>query len=145
MQIAIEEAIQASKLGDVPVGAVIVINGEIVSRSHNLRETSNDATAHAEILAIREACRRLKRWRLNDATIYVTKEPCPMCAGAIVGARIKRLVYGCDDPKTGYVKTLYSVTGDARLNHMVEVVSGIFEKECRELLRDFFIELRNKE
>lgn len=144
MRMAIDEAHLAYERGEVPVGCVVSIDGEVIGRAHNLKEALNDPTAHAEILAIREACKRLNRWRLNDATIYVTKEPCPMCSGAILSARIKRLVYGCDDPKAGAVKSLYTLTTDERLNHRVEVVSNVLEDECRRLLRDFFENLRKR-
>jgi tRNA(adenine34) deaminase len=151
MQIAFEEALKAFQKGEVPVGAVIVFKGEIISRAHNQKEgnpelllSPPDATAHAEIIAIKEACRVLNNWRLEDATIYVTKEPCIMCAGAMVNARIKRLVYGCDDPKGGAVKSLYQILNDPRLNHQVEVVRGVMEEECRRLLQEFFQNLRKK-
>jgi len=142
MQIAFEEALKAFHKGEVPVGAAIVLNGEIISRAYNQKEGTPDATAHAEIIAIKEACRVLNNWRLEDATIYVTKEPCIMCAGAMVNARIKRLVYGCDDPKGGAVKSLYQILNDQRLNHQVEVIKGVMEEECRRLLQKFFQELR---
>lgn len=142
MELAIEEALKALEKAEVPVGAVIVINGEIISKAHNQRETLPDATAHAEILAIKEACRKIKNWRLEEATIYITKEPCIMCAGAILNARIKRLVYGCDDLKGGAARTLYQLLNDPRLNHQVEVISGVMEEECRRLLKDFFKNLR---
>ncbi len=144
MQIAFEEALKAFQKGEVPVGAVIVLNGEIISRAYNQKEGNPDATAHAEIIAIKEACRVLNNWRLEDATIYVTKEPCIMCAGAMVYARIKRLVYGCDDQKGGAVKSLYQILNDPRLNHQVEVVRGVLEEECRRLLQEFFQDLRKK-
>ncbi len=144
MELAIEEALEALKKNEVPVGAVIVIDGEIISKAHNQRETLPDATAHAEIIAIQEACRAINNWRLERATIYITKEPCIMCAGAILNARIKRLVYGCDDPKGGAAKTLYQLLNDPRLNHQVEVLSGVKEEECRRLLTDFFKTLRGE-
>ncbi len=138
MRLALEEALKAFEKDEVPVGAVIVKDGEVVAKAHNLRETLKDPTAHAELLAIREAAKRLENWRLSETTLYVTKEPCPMCAGAIVGARIKRLVYGCKDEKGGATESLYRITTDPRLNHQVEVVSGILADECRGLLQDFF-------
>lgn len=144
MQLAIEEAKKAFALDEVPVGALIVKDGEIISRGYNQRETLKDPTAHAELIAIREASRRLENWRLTDTTLYVTKEPCPMCAGAIVGARIKRLVYGCNDKKGGAAKSLYSIVTDRRLNHQVEVTSGVLENQCRELLQDFFKAKRDR-
>ncbi len=142
MEIAIEEALEALKKDEVPVGAIIVIDEKVISQAHNQRETIPDATAHAEIIAIREACRLINNWRLEGATIYVTKEPCIMCAGAILNARIKRLVYGCDDPKGGAAKSLYQLLNDSRLNHQVEVAGGVMEEECRRLLTDFFKTLR---
>lgn len=142
MKEAIKEALKAYEKGEIPVGAVVVVNGEIVSRAHNIKETNNDPTSHSEILAIREAARALGAWRLTEATIYVTKEPCIMCSGAIVNARIKRLVYGCDDPKGGGAVSLYNIVQDSRLNHQVEVKKGVLEEECRLLLKKFFQELR---
>ena len=143
MNEAIKEALKAYEKGEIPVGAVVVVNGEIVSRAHNIKETTNDPTSHAEILAIREAGRDLGAWRLTEATIYVTKEPCIMCSGAIVNARIKRLVYGCDDKKGGGALSLYKIVQDSRLNHQVEVKKGVLEEECSLLLKKFFKELRN--
>ncbi len=141
MQIALEEARAAAAVGDVPVGAVIVRDGAIVGRGRNRRELDRDPTAHAEVVALRDAARTLAQWRV-DATLYVTQEPCPMCAGALVNARVARLVYGCPNPKAGAVKTLYSIVEDPRLNHRVEVVSGVRADECAEVLREFFAELR---
>lgn len=144
MELAIEEALKALQKAEVPVGAVIVIDGKVISKAHNQRETLTDATAHAEIIAIQQACRLINNWRLEEATLYVTKEPCIMCAGAILNARIRRLVYGCDDPKGGAAKTLYQLLNDPRLNHQVEVLSGVKEEECRRLLTDFFKTLRGE-
>jgi tRNA(adenine34) deaminase len=140
MRLAVTEAQLARDKNEVPIGCVIVHEptGRIVGRGHNLRETAHDATAHAEIIAIRQACEALSSWRLIDCTLVVTLEPCPMCAGAIVNSRIPRLVYGCDDPKAGAVRTLYQLCEDARLNHRVEVTSGVLAEECAELLRAFF-------
>ncbi len=137
---AIAEAQAALRLDEVPIGCVIVHepSARIVGRGHNLRETARDATAHAEIIAIRQACAEMGSWRLIDCTLFVTLEPCPMCAGAIVNARIPRLVYGCDDPKAGAVRTLYQLCEDARLNHRVDVTSGVLSDDCAELLRSFF-------
>lgn len=140
--IAIGEAKKAFSQDEVPVGAVIVFGDEIIARAHNEREVRHDPTAHAEILAIREAARRLGGWRLAGCTIFVTKEPCPMCAGAIFQARIDRLVYGASDEKAGAAGTLYNIVNDERLNHQVEVATGICEAECRRLLRDFFRQKR---
>ena len=144
MQAALRQADHAAALGEVPIGAVVVAGGKIVGRGHNLRESRNDPVAHAEIIALRQAARKLKSWRLEGAVMYVTCEPCPMCAGAIVLARVKRLVYGCDDPKAGAVKTLYRLLEDPRLNHRVEVVSGFCATECQQRLSGFFAKLRNK-
>jgi len=142
VEIAIGEAKKAFSQDEVPVGAVIVFGDEIIARAHNEREARQDPTAHAEILAIREAAEHLGSWRLTDCTIYVTKEPCPMCAGAIFQARVARLVYGAPDEKAGAAGTLYNIVGDERLNHQVEVATGICEAECRRLLRDFFRQKR---
>jgi tRNA(adenine34) deaminase len=140
MREAIAEAHGALRLDEVPIGCVIVHEPtqRVVGRGHNLRETAHDATAHAEIIAIRQACETLGSWRLIDCMLVVTLEPCAMCAGAIVNARIPRLVYGCDDPKAGAVRTLYQLCEDARLNHRVEVTSGVLAEQCAELLRSFF-------
>lgn len=138
MQIALQEAQKAFESGEVPVGAVIVRDGEIIARDHNRREALGDATAHAEILALREASRVMGGWRLTDATIYVTLEPCPMCAGALVQARVDRLIYGADDPKAGAVCSLYNLVQDERLNHRMEVTAGVLADECGDLLKSFF-------
>ena len=132
------EAETAFNEEEVPVGAVLVVDGEVIVSTRNNRETSFDPTGHAEIMAIREAALKLQRWRLSDATLYVTKEPCPMCAGAMVNARLGRLVYGCGDVKGGAVANLYQLLSDSRLNHQVEVVSGVLEEECAQLLKRFF-------
>jgi tRNA(adenine34) deaminase len=142
MHAALSAAEQAALLGEVPVGAVIVVRGEIVAVAHNRRENDNDPTAHAEILALRMAAARLASWRLIDADLYVTMEPCPMCAGAIVNSRVRRLVYGCDDPKAGAVRTLFQLLDDPRLNHRVEVVSGVLAAQSSALLKSFFSRLR---
>ncbi len=138
MQSAIDQAQLAERMGDVPVGAVIVRAGEIVSAAHNRRIIDADPTAHAEMLAIRAAAAALGDWRLEGCAIFVTLEPCCMCAGAIVLARIERLVYGAADPKAGAVDTLYSLCADPRLNHRVEVVSGVRADECGRMLTEFF-------
>ena len=138
MRRALAAAELAGGRGEVPVGAVVVVGGEVVAVAHNERETGGDPTAHAEILALRRAAAALGRWRLVDADLYVTMEPCPMCAGALVNARVRRLYFGCDDPKAGAVKTLYQLCADPRLNHRVEVVHGILADECANLLKDFF-------
>ncbi|MEK6693280.1 MAG: tRNA adenosine(34) deaminase TadA [Nitrospirota bacterium] len=144
MGIALEEAMIALKAGEVPVGAVVVVNGEIISRAHNMKESLNDPTAHAEIIAIKEASSKLRNWRLEDAILYVTKEPCIMCAGALLNMRAARLVLGCKDEKGGAVESLYNVLSDRRLNHQIKVTSGMMEKECRDILRGFFKNLRQQ-
>jgi tRNA(adenine34) deaminase len=141
MDEALAEARAAAAAGDVPVGAVVVHDGAIIGRGRNRRELDHDPTAHAEILALREAARVLGIWRV-EATLYVTQEPCPMCAGAIVNARIKRLVFGCPNPKAGAVTTLYQIPTDPRLNHRVEVLAGVRTGECAAVLQAFFAELR---
>jgi tRNA(adenine34) deaminase len=141
MQIALEEARAAAAVGDVPVGAVIVKDNAIVGRGRNRRELDRDPTAHAEIVALRQAALALGQWRV-EATLYVTQEPCPMCAGAIVNARVARLVYGCPNPKAGAVATLFSIVDDPRLNHRVEVAAGVLADECAGVLKQFFAELR---
>ena len=135
---AIAQAKIAAAVGEIPIGAVIVYADKVIARAYNLRESLPCATAHAELLAIEKACRALERWRLTDCTLYVTTEPCPMCAGAIVNARMTRLVYGCDDPKAGAVRSLYAIADDPKLNHPVEVVRGVRAEECSQLLKDFF-------
>jgi tRNA(adenine34) deaminase len=144
MREALAEAVKAGQRGEVPVGAVAVYQGGIIGRGHNLRETSRDPSAHAELTAMRAAAAYLGSWRLVGVDIYVTLEPCPMCAGALVNARVPRLVYGADDPKAGAVRTLYQLLEDSRLNHRVEVVSGILADECAASLRTFFGKLRKK-
>jgi tRNA(adenine34) deaminase len=140
MRQAIALAEHAASIDEVPIGCVVVddLSGEIIGRGYNRREADHDPTAHAEILALREAARRRGHWRLTDCTLVVTLEPCPMCAGAIVNARVPRVVYGCDDPKAGAVRTLYRVTDDARLNHRAEIVGGVLAAECAAVLQDFF-------
>ena len=142
MQLALAEARAAETIGEVPIGAVLVQGGEIVGRGHNRREISNDPTAHAEMFAIRQASDRLKSWRLLETTLYVTLEPCPMCMGAIILARIPRIVYACRDPRAGAAGSLYDLSSDERLNHRVEVIEGVLETECRNVLSGFFRELR---
>ncbi|WP_242448308.1 tRNA adenosine(34) deaminase TadA [Cellulomonas sp. WB94] len=143
MTVAIEEARVALGSGDVPVGAVVVgADGEVVGRGHNARERDHDPTAHAEVVALREASVRLGRWRLDDCTLVVTLEPCLMCAGATVLARVPRLVLGAWDPKAGACGSQWDVVRDRRLNHRVEVVGGVLEDECGALLREFFEERR---
>ncbi len=139
---ALAEARKALALEEVPIGAVLVREGRIVGRGYNLRETQGDPTAHAEIIALREAARLLGTWRLADTTMYVTIEPCPMCAGALVLARVAHLVYGAPDPKGGGVDSLYKIGQDGLLNHTFTVTGGVLEDECAQLLRDFFRRLR---
>ena len=138
MGLAIEEAKISFEEGEVPVGAILVKNSKIIAKSHNQRETSKDPTGHAEIIALRYGSEKNDNWRLTDTTLYVTKEPCIMCAGAMINARLGRLVYGCRDEKGGAVDSLYHVLSDKRLNHQVEVISGVLEEECSEILRQFF-------
>ena len=142
MREALAEAAAAAQAGDVPVGCVLVREGEVLARTHNHRQRLQDPTAHAEILAIREAAEHLGSFRLLGVTAYVTLEPCPMCAGALVNARLARLVYGCDDPKAGAVRTLYTIGTDPRLNHRFELTPGVLGEECAEQLSGFFAELR---
>ncbi|KEF36279.1 tRNA-adenosine deaminase [Schinkia azotoformans MEV2011] len=144
MKAAIEEAKKAEAIGEVPIGAVIVKDGEIISTAYNLRETEQRAVAHAELLVIDDACQKLGTWRLSETTLYVTLEPCPMCAGAIVLSRVDRVVYGAKDPKGGCAGTLMNLLQDDRFNHMAEVTSGVLEDECAALLSNFFKELREK-
>ncbi len=139
MQLALAEARTAMEQGEVPIGAVLVDDeGGVVVRAHNRREANHDATAHAEIIAIREGGRRLGRWRLSGCTLYVTLEPCPMCAGALVMARLKRVVYGVPDTRAGSVESIFNIPAHPSLNHHIEVTAGIAEDECRSILQSFF-------
>ncbi len=140
MRAAIAEANKALAADEVPIGAIVVHEPaqKVIGRGHNRRETDHDPTAHAEIIALQQAARELKSWRLIDCALVVTLEPCPMCAGAIVNARVPRLVYGCADPKAGAVRTLYRLCEDDRLNHRVVVEEGVLADECAELLKNFF-------
>src|SRR5690606_34263895 len=142
MRLALEEARLAASSGDVPVGAVIVRDGAVIGRGRNRREQDNDPTAHAEVMAISQAAAVGGAWRLTGCTLYVTIEPCPMCAGALVLARIDRLVYGAADPKTGAAGSLWNIVQDERLNHRLAVTAGVLESECRELIRWFFRQRR---
>jgi tRNA(adenine34) deaminase len=142
MEAALELAQEAYVRGEVPIGAVLVRDGEILARDHNRREELKDATAHAEILVLREAGRLVGDWRLTGTTLYVTLEPCPMCAGALVQARVSRLVYGTRDPKGGAAASLYNITSDPRLNHRLAVEEGILRERCAALLQKFFKERR---
>lgn len=145
MTMALEEARAAQAIGEVPIGAVVVCEGAAVASGHNRREIDADPSAHAEFIAIREAARKLGRWRLSDCTVYVTLEPCPMCAGLMHQARIERCVYGAYDPKAGAVGTLYDLSSDERLNHRFEVTRGVLAEECGGLLSAFFKEIRERE
>ncbi len=138
MQLAIEEAHSAAEIGEIPIGAVIVMNGEIIARAHNMCETWQDGTAHAEVIAIREACKKLGRWRLTGCTLYVTVEPCPMCSGAIVNSRIDTVVYGCPDVKAGGAESIFNIITNPNLNHTATVISGICEDACAQVMKDFF-------
>jgi len=144
MRMAVEQARIAEDNGDVPIGAVIVHENQIIGKAYNQREQLQDPTAHAEIIALTQAAAALENWHLNGCTMYVTLEPCPMCAGALVLARMERLVYGCDDPKAGACKSLYNIVRDERLNHRLEVTSGVLAEQCGQLLRDFFSQRRVK-
>ncbi|NLH45163.1 MAG: tRNA adenosine(34) deaminase TadA [Acholeplasmataceae bacterium] len=138
MKMALSEAHKAAEIGEIPIGAVLVLDGEVIAKAHNMRETWQDATAHAETIVIREACKKLNRWRLTGATLYVTIEPCPMCAGAIVMSRISRLVYGSTDSKAGAAESLFNVVNNPALNHMTEVTAGVCSEECTQVMKDFF-------
>jgi tRNA(adenine34) deaminase len=147
MRLAIDQAKIAEENGDIPIGAVIVYKNQIIAKAYNQREQLRDPTAHAEIIALTQAAAAKESWRLNGCTMYVTLEPCPMCAGALVLARVDRLVYGCDDPKAGACKSLYNIVQDERLNHRLEVTSGVLQEQCRQQLQEFFSQRReeNKE
>lgn len=144
MKLALEEAKKAERIGEVPIGAIVVKDGEVIARAHNLRETVQQPTAHAENIAIEKAAEALGSWRLEDCTLYVTLEPCVMCSGAIVMSRIPRVVYGASDPKGGCSGSLMDLLQEPRFNHRAEVVSGVMEDECSQLLKDFFKQLRDK-
>jgi tRNA(adenine34) deaminase len=142
MQEALAEARSAAAAGEVPIGAVLVHEGQVLARSGNRTIRDNDPTAHAEILVLREAARRIGNYRLAGTTLYVTIEPCSMCAGAVIQARVPRLVYGADDPKGGAVRTCFQILSDPRLNHQVEVTSGVLAAECAAVIQSFFSERR---
>lgn len=144
MRSAIKEALKAREKDEVPIGAVIVFGDKIIARGHNLTENSNIATRHAEIIAIEKACKKLKSWRLDGAEIYITLEPCAMCAGAIANARIKKVVFGAYEPKSGCAVSKFPVLTDSGLNHAAEFTGGVEEKTCSELLSGYFKEKRNK-
>lgn len=144
MKSALKEAEKSYDKEEIPVGAVIVKDGKIIARGHNLKETKNDTTNHAEIIAIRKASKKLKSWRLTGCTMYVTLEPCTMCAGALIQARLDKVVIGTMDEKTGACGSVLNVLEDYKFNHKVEIEKGVMEKECKEILQKFFKELRDK-
>lgn len=144
MKEALSEAARAMGIGEVPVGAVVVLNGQIIGRGHNQRESTHDPTAHAEIIALRDAGQKMRTWRLTGAALYVTLEPCPMCAGALVQSRIDRVVYGADDPKAGSAGSLLNILQFPGFNHQVKITGGVLEKEAAALLRDFFQQRRDE-
>ena len=144
MRRALVEAEKAQAKGEVPIGSVIVCDGKIIARGHNLRETSQDPAGHAELIAIRKAARKLRSWRLLNTTLYVTLEPCTMCMGAIILARIPTVVFGCYDPKGGAAGSLYDLSSDCRLNHSIKLIPNILESDCSSLLTDFFSDLRQR-
>ena len=143
MKMAIEQAEQALAIGEVPVGAVIAQQGRVIAAAHNQREQLKDPTAHAEMIAITQAAESMESWRLVDCAMYVTLEPCPMCAGAILNARVPKVIFGATDPKGGAVVSVFKMLGDARMNHRAEVVQGVMDVECAELLKRFFRSKRN--
>lgn len=138
MRLALAEARKAAELGEIPIGAVLVCDGQIVAAAHNMRESWQDGTAHAEIIVIRAACKKLGRWRLSGCTLYVTVEPCPMCSGAIVNSRVDRVVYGCPDAKAGGAESIFNIISNPNLNHCAEVIAGVCEEECAQVMKDFF-------
>lgn len=142
MGLALAEAQKAFAIGEIPIGAVLVVDGQVIAVAHNMRECWHDATAHAEMIVIREACEKLKRWRLTGATVYVTIEPCPMCAGALVMSRVDRLVYGSPDVKAGGVESIFNIAQNDALNHRMAVTAGVRADECAALMRDFFRQRR---
>lgn len=145
MRQALALALEAKDKGEVPVGALIVSeSGEVIGRGYNQKESKKDALAHAEIIAIKDACQSLNSWRLKGCTLYVTLEPCPMCSGAIWASQLNLVVYGAQDPKTGYLKSLHQLGEDQRLNHRFETLGGVLESECSRILKEFFKDLRKK-
>ena len=145
MKLAIEQAKNAKLKDEVPVGAVIVLNGKIIARAHNLMEKTQVSTRHAEIIAIERACKKLKSWRLDGAELYVTVEPCPMCAGAIVNSRIKKVVFGAYEKKSGSAISKFNILTDSGLNHKTEFIGGVMEDECASLIKEYFKEKRKGE
>ncbi|WP_038674682.1 tRNA adenosine(34) deaminase TadA [Pelosinus sp. UFO1] len=144
MGLALSEAQKAYDIGEVPIGSVLVLDGQVVATGHNMREIWHDATAHAEMIAIREACEKLGRWRLTGLTLYATIEPCPMCAGALVMSRVDRLVYGSVDVKAGAIDSIFNIAQNEALNHRMVVTSGVRADECAEIMKKFFRERRRK-
>ena len=142
MQLALKEAQKAAELGEVPIGAIIVYQDQVIASAHNLRETSQNAVTHAELMAIQQACEVIGSWRLEETMLYVTLEPCPMCAGAILQSRIPRVIYGARDQKAGCVDSLYHLLNDSRFNHECEVTEGVMAEECSAMLTNFFKALR---
>lgn len=140
MGLALAQARRAAELGEIPIGAVLTdsASGEVIAAAHNMRESWRDATAHAEVIVIREACRRLGRWRLSGCTLYVTVEPCPMCSGAVVNGRVERVVYGCPDSKAGGAESIFNIIANPNLNHCAAVTGGVREEECAAVMKDFF-------
>ncbi len=144
MRLALSEARKAFDKEEIPVGAVIVQNGKVIAKAHNLKESNNDTTCHAEILAIHKASKKLKKWRLTDCEMYVTLEPCSMCAGALINCRLKKLYIGTMDSKTGACGSVLNLLKDYKFNHIVECETGILKEDCEKILKDFFKFLRNK-
>jgi tRNA(adenine34) deaminase len=144
MQMALEQARLAPALGEVPIGAILVLDGEVLAQVHNFREVWKDPTAHAEVVAIREAAARLGTWRLTGTSLYVTIEPCSMCTGAIIQSRVSRVVFGAPDPKAGACGSVFNLPAERRLNHRVQVIGGVLEKESQELMQSFFRRLREE-
>lgn len=142
MRLALDEAQKAFDIGEVPIGAVLVFDDQVVSVGHNMRESWHDATAHAEMLVLQDACAKLGRWRLSGATLYVTIEPCPMCAGGLVMSRVDRVVYGSADSKAGAVESIFNIVNHRALNHRLAVTAGVLGDECRELMKIFFRQRR---
>src|SRR5690625_4769403 len=144
MKLALKEAKKAATIGEVPIGAVIVQHGKVIATGHNVRETTQMTLSHAELIAIERANQMIGSWRLEDCTLYVTVEPCPMCAGAIVQSRIKRVVFGATDPKAGCAGTIINLLQMDEFNHQVEITNGVLKNECQELMKQFFKKIRNK-
>jgi len=144
MQMALEQARLAPALGEVPIGAILVLDGQVLAQVHNFREVWKDPTAHAEVVAIREAATRLGTWRLTGTSLYVTIEPCSMCTGAIIQSRVSRVVFGAPDPKAGACGSVFNLPAERRLNHRVQVIGGVLEKESQELMQSFFRRLRDE-